>query len=739
QGIIYPFMEEAHIIEESSSRANSFSSSEGSSDLDSMTFPIMEDGSHHHGESEKDDGGMFLVDVPNAPIIDQKGLVVPEERLGAELEDAKFVSPKLQHILTPHSFDESKELGMPKHEKQDDGNRRLVDTAAPFESVRAAVTKFRGIVDGKTEDSKTVERQKHVQLELKKVQDEVLRYQKQYEDAMTLEGRALKERDRVIGLVEELKLQLEKAEAEEAQAKQDCELANLRLKAMEQRITDTASAAAMEQMELAKERHASAAAELKSVKQELESMQRRYVAMVLERDIAIGRAADSISASKQIEKIIQVLTLDLNTTKELLESAHPARLEAEEERIGAALSLELENLIWEMLMKQAEGELRQVSEQVLSTNDVKSKLDRASTLLASLKAKLASYVQVAASTTGDELEEVRTNIDKTNDSINCLRDAVSSLTSELEREKEALTTERQKEGLTSAIVSSLEAELESINTELQLVLRREKEAREKEDIPKALQQANEEAEQSKLAAASARDELRKAEEEAEVARAGASSVEMRLDAALKEIEETEASEKLASSEVEALKESEQARMECEEAPSNRVTLPLEVYRRLRKNVDEAKELANQRLISATVQIGAAKESESRRLQELEEANKTIEERKKALKAALEVVEKANEVKLDAEQEMRAWRGEQEHPRKPNGTRSLSDFSDLSAIGESESSESDLDAAIEESFAPKSCMGRSKTTNAVPEPRRRKRMFFARIVMFLARKKVQSLK
>ncbi|CAL9211526.1 protein WEAK CHLOROPLAST MOVEMENT UNDER BLUE LIGHT 1-like [Musa acuminata AAA Group] len=733
-------MEEAHIIEESSSRANSFSSSEGSSDLESMTFPIIEDGSHHHGESEKDDDALFLVDVPNAPpIIDQKGLVVPEKKPGAELEDANFDSPKLQRILTPHSFDESKELGTPKIEKQDDVNRRLVDTAAPFESVRAAVTKFRGIADGKTEDSKTVERQKSVQLELKKVQDEVLRYQKQYEDAKTLEGRALKERDRVIGLVEELKLQLETAEAEEAQAKQDCELANLRLKEMEQRIADNASAAAMEQMELAKERHASETAELKSVKQELESMQRRYVALVLERDIAIGRAADSISASKQIEKTIQDLTLDLITTKELLESAHSARLVAEERINGAALSLELENLIWEMLMKQAEGELRQASEQVLSTNDVKSKLDRASTLLASLKAEVASHIQVASSTTGDELEEVRTNIEKTNDSIKCLRDAISSLTSELEREKEALTTERQKEALTSAVVSSLEAELESINNELQLVLRREKEAREKVEIPKALEQANAEAEQAKLAAASAREELRKAEEEAEVAKAGASRVEMRLDATLKEIEAAEASEKLASSEVEASKESEQARMECED-PSNRVTLPLEVYRRLRKNVDESKELANKRLISATEQIDAAKESESRRLQELEEANKTIEERKKALKAALEVVEKANEVKLDAEQEMQTWRGEHGQPRKPTGTRSLSDFSDLGgAIGESESSESDLDAAIEESFTPRSCMGRSKTTNAVPEPRRRKRLFFARIVMFLARKKVQSLK
>ena len=85
----------------------------------------------------------------------------------------------------------------------------------------------------------------------------------------------MKELDYTKRLVEELKLSLEKAETQEAQAKQDSELADLRLKEMEKGITNNSSVVAKTRLEVAKERHASAVAELISVKQELESMHRR--------------------------------------------------------------------------------------------------------------------------------------------------------------------------------------------------------------------------------------------------------------------------------------------------------------------------------------------------------------------------------------------------------------------------------------------------------------------------------
>ncbi|RWW82604.1 hypothetical protein BHE74_00008913, partial [Ensete ventricosum] len=763
-----PQIEEAMDTEKNSYPVNSFSSPDGSCAPDSKE----DNDNRQHGALDKNDKIPFLTNDLNTSTLDQRGYVVSENKPVIKLEDIKVNLPSVHRILAPYSSNESKELGTPQNGVSDnlkkyDASRVLVDTTAPFESVKEAATKFGGVANWKAQKTLITERRKHVQFELKKAQEEIPKYKEQYEAVEAVKGQVLKELDYTKRLVEELKLSLEKAETQEAQAKQDSELADLRLKEMEKGITNNASVVAKTQLEVAKERHASAVAELISVKQELESIQRRYVSLVHEKDIAIRTAKESVSASKKLEKTVEDLTLELITTKELLESAHSAHLEAEEQIIGAALALEQDKLNWEKELKQAESELQQLNEQLLVTNDLESKLDRASSLLVGLKVELALYmesklnlevnstqelnpivqtgdinetetnVQTALATTTKELEEVRFNIENANDEVNCLRVAVSALKSELEREKASLTTMRQREGLASASVSSLEAELTRINTELELILIREKEAREKlVELPKALQQAAEEADQAKLVANLAREDLRKAKEEAQHAKAGASTLETRLSAALKEIEAAKASEKLAISAVKALEESEQASMKCEDS-SNGVTLPIEEYYTLSKKANEAEEIANKKVISAIEQMKAAKESESRSLIQLEEANKRIKEKKKAQRAAVDKAKKAMEGKLGVEQELRTWRADHVQQRKVGGIRrSFSDSSNLVALGDTVSIASEADS---QTRSLRVHMARSNTTNTTPDSERRPRSFFPRIVMFLARKKVQSLK
>lgn len=535
-----------------------------------------------------------------------------------------------------------------------------------------------------------MQRRKIIEQELAKVQQEIPLYKEQSEMAEKSKIQLLKDLENIKRLIEELKLNLERAQTEERQAKQDSELAQLRVEEMEQGIAQEASVAAKQQLEVAKARHAAAISDLKSVKEELEVLQKEHASLLTEKEDAVKKAEQAVSASKEIEKTVEELTIELITTKEALESAHAAHLEAEEQRIGAAMAKDQDSLNWDKEVKQAEEDLEKLNQQIESAKEMKTKLDSASTLLADLKAELAAYMeskvseeisgsdttagqenkthadmQLAVSAANKELEEVKINIEKATDEVNCLKVAATSLKTELEKEKSELANLRQREGMASIAVASLEAELEKIKSEIDVVQMREKEAREKmAELPKQLQHASQEADAAKSAVASAREELKRAKEDAEQAKAGATTIESRLLAARKDMEASKASERLAIAAIKALQESESTKTTADdEEPPAGVTLSLEEYYDLSKRAHEAEEQANMKVTAAMSQIEIAKESELKSLAQLEEANREVEERKEAMRIAMEKAEKAKEGKLGVEQELRKWRAESEQRRK----------------------------------------------------------------------------
>uniref|UniRef100_A0A0D9VUV8 Protein WEAK CHLOROPLAST MOVEMENT UNDER BLUE LIGHT 1-like n=1 Tax=Leersia perrieri TaxID=77586 RepID=A0A0D9VUV8_9ORYZ len=565
--------------------------------------------------------------------------------------------------------------------------RGLVDTAAPFESVREAVTKFGGIVDWKAYRSQTLERRRVMQLELEKAQQEIPQFKQDSEAAEMAKLQVIEELERTRRLVEELKHKLERAEIDVDQAKQDSELAQLRAQELEQGIDDEASVIAQTQLAVAKERHQKAVEELKLVKEDMRSTHERHAVLATEKDIAAKKAEEAVSAAKETEKRVEELTLELIAIKESLELAHTAHHEAEEHRLGAALAKEQDCLAWEKELQKAQEELQQLNMQLVSKTEVQSKLDENMLKLHKISTELAAHtenklseeagvaedgsdeakeisrsIKRALTSIRNELEGVRGNIEKTKDETNLIKAIAESLRSELDKEKASLVTLQQREGMASITVSSLEAELNKTKEDIEMVHMKEAETREKMvELPKMLQQAAQEAEDTKDAAHSAQEELKKAKEEAEQTKAAAVTAEIRLRAVLKEIEASKASEKLALVAAQALQESEET-SRVEDSPRT-VTLPISEYHSLSKRVYEAEELANERIAAALAQIELAKESETRSLERLQEAFKEMSQKKVALEIALERAERAKEGKLGAEQELRKWRAELEQRRK----------------------------------------------------------------------------
>ncbi|KAL9665829.1 hypothetical protein QQ045_000150 [Rhodiola kirilowii] len=224
------------------------------------------------------------------------------------------------------------------------------------------------------------------------------------------------------------------------------------------------------------------------------------------------------------------------------------------------------------------------------------------------------------------------------------------------------------------------------------------------------------------------EELRRVKDETEQVKAEAIMMESRVVAAEKETEAARASESLALGAMKALQESDEARTTADTAVDDEVgvEISLEEYYELSKRAHEAEERANAKVAAATAEVEEAKESQLRSLEKLEEVDQEVGQRKEELKEAVKRAEEGEEGKLRLEEELRKWRGLSEQRRQVNESQPTR-----------HESSNYIRLPTARYASPPQAAGTE--TEGEKAGKKKKKSFFPRILMFMARRKAHSSK
>ncbi|OQU93419.1 protein WEAK CHLOROPLAST MOVEMENT UNDER BLUE LIGHT 1 [Sorghum bicolor] len=626
-----------------------------------------------------------------------------------------------------------------------------IDTAAPIDSVKGAVTKFGvGGVDWK-------EKRKQVQDELDQVQEEVTEYQKRAQEAEAGRAQALRDLGTAVNTADELRLGLEMARAEQNQAREQADLAELRL----EEARRGAAAKARAELDAVRERRAAALADLRASRTEAESLEKVRARAAAEAGASVARAREAAAALREAGNAVEDLAAELVALKGELESSRAAHVQAEEKRMLLAVAWEEDKSRWQIELEEGELEAKRLREELAAACDVEMKAEAASELLASLKAELVAWAaegtldqeekpatigtQSVLAKTKKELDDVKASVERAKDEAKCLRVAAASMRDELEKEKVEITAlrrrEREREGLSSKSIPYLEEELRWVTAELAAA-----EARAKaHDDESKMAEARRQAEEAKAKARSAREEVARAREDASVAKAAVAAKEARLEAVTREILAANTSEEIATASAGALmqesKPSKNAQSNKAVEEGGNVTLTVEEYEELSRRAQETEEAAGMRVVEAVKLIKEAKDAEVRRLEKVARLDKQTELRRQALEAATLEAEEAEFEKLSAERELRQWRAEHEQGRAPGDTGSprpgLAEISVLNDPSAGEGRGNPHIVSPRGGYMPRTELWSAADADA--DARQRNKTFFPRIVMFLARKRAQTWK
>lgn len=560
--------------------------------------------------------------------------------------------------------DRQKTTGSPKVEVGE------IDTRAPFQSVKDAVTMFgEGAFSGekpaiKKPKALSAERVLAKETQLHLAQRELNKLKEQLKNAETTKSQVLEELEKSKGTLDDLTHKLNALNESKTLAIKQTEMAKNQANQFEESnnggpsVTDGAW---KQDLESAREHYSTLVTELDAAKQELRKVRQDCDGVVEMKITSSKQVQEAEYAAKANVERVGELSKEISMIQESIGQVRLATLQSQQEQAKIFAEKDIQRQSCKATLEESANKLLTLKKEFdpQLAKDLEEQLADTVNQIGSLKeqtenAKASDLESVKTVTS--ELDDAKGSLKKVAEEETSLRSLLESLKQEIENVKKEQAELKQKEAETESLVGSLHVKLRKSKAELEACLAEESKARGASDeMIATLHQLSMETENARKEAEEMKNEAEALKKEAEATKDVLKEAEMNLRIAIEEAEAAKAAETGALDQIKNLSErTTAARASTSESGAN-ITISRDEFESLSRKVEESDTLAQMKVDAALAQVEAVKASEYESLKRLETTHKEIEDMKGETEAALKRAEMAEAAKRAVKGELRRWR------------------------------------------------------------------------------------